>query len=66
VGDDWVEDHHDIEVMDDSGRRLAKPACPRAMPMPRNFTMVSLDAGFASPGSSPTPTIGTVSLPAGY
>ena len=24
VGDDWAEDHHDIELMDGSGRRLAK------------------------------------------
>ncbi|WNV92093.1 IS110 family transposase [Umezawaea sp. Da 62-37] len=24
VGDDWAEDHHDVEVMDSSGRRLAK------------------------------------------
>jgi transposase len=24
VGDDWAEDHHDIEVQDEAGRRLAK------------------------------------------
>jgi transposase len=24
VGDDWAEDHHDIEIQDESGRRLAK------------------------------------------
>jgi transposase len=24
VGDDWAEDHHDVEVMDSSGRRLAR------------------------------------------
>jgi transposase len=24
VGDDWAEDHHDVEVMDATGRRLAK------------------------------------------
>ncbi len=24
VGDDWAEDHHDIEVQDDDGRRLAR------------------------------------------
>jgi transposase len=24
VGDDWAEDHHDIEVQDQTGRRLAK------------------------------------------
>lgn len=24
VGDDWAEDHHDVEVMDATGRRLAR------------------------------------------
>lgn len=24
VGDDWAEDHHDVEVQDETGRRLAK------------------------------------------
>jgi transposase len=24
IGDDWAEDHHDVELMDASGRRLAK------------------------------------------
>jgi transposase len=24
VGDDWVEEHHDVELQDESGRRLAK------------------------------------------
>jgi len=24
VGDDWAEDHHDVEVVDDTGRVLAR------------------------------------------
>ncbi|WP_330230534.1 IS110 family transposase [Nocardia sp. NBC_00508] len=28
VGDDWAQDHHDVEVMDGSGRRLAKARLP--------------------------------------
>ena len=28
VGDDWAEDHHDIEVMDEAGRVLAKKRLP--------------------------------------
>ena len=24
VGDDWAEDHHDVEVMDEAGKVLAK------------------------------------------
>lgn len=32
VGDDRAEDHHDIEVQDDEGRRLARAGCPKASP----------------------------------
>jgi Transposase/Transposase IS116/IS110/IS902 family len=28
VGDDWAEDHHDVELMDDSGRTLARARLP--------------------------------------
>ena len=31
VGDDWAEDHHDIELMDGSGRRLAKGRLPEGV-----------------------------------
>jgi transposase len=31
VGDDWAEDHHDVEVMDASGSRLAKARLPEGM-----------------------------------
>ncbi len=31
VGDDWAEDHHDVEVMDGSGRRLAKARVPEGV-----------------------------------
>ncbi|WP_194827472.1 IS110 family transposase [Nocardia sp. XZ_19_231] len=31
VGDDWAEDHHDVEMMDDSGRRLAKVRLPEGV-----------------------------------
>ena len=24
IGDDWAEDHHDVEVQDEAGRRLGK------------------------------------------
>ena len=30
VGDDWAEDHHDIEVMDEAGKVLAKKRLPEA------------------------------------
>jgi transposase len=28
VGDDWAEDHHDVELMDQAGRTLAKARLP--------------------------------------
>src|SRR4051812_6624107 len=28
VGDDWAEDHHDVEVVDDQGNRLARRRLP--------------------------------------
>jgi hypothetical protein len=31
VGDDWAEDHHDIEVQDDSGHRLARARLPEGI-----------------------------------
>jgi hypothetical protein len=30
VGDDWAEDHHDVELLDDSGRRLGRASGDRA------------------------------------
>jgi transposase len=31
VGDDWAEDHHDIEVMDEAGKVLAKQRLPEGV-----------------------------------
>jgi len=31
VGDDWAEDHHDIEVQDETGRRLGKARLPEGL-----------------------------------
>lgn len=31
VGDDWAEDHHDVELMDSTGRRLAKARLPEGV-----------------------------------
>jgi hypothetical protein len=30
IGDDWAEDHHDVEVMDAAGKVLAKARLPEA------------------------------------
>lgn len=31
VGDDWAEDHHDIEIVDETGRRLARRRLPEGI-----------------------------------
>ena len=31
VGDDWSEDHHDVEVQDEQGRRLAQRRLPEGV-----------------------------------
>jgi transposase len=31
IGDDWAEDHHDIEIEDEAGRRLAKARLPEGL-----------------------------------
>ena len=31
VGDDWAEDHHDIEVQDEQGRVLARARVPEGI-----------------------------------
>ena len=43
VGDDWAEDHHDVEIQDESGRRLARPGCPRAWPGSAGCTSWSVE-----------------------
>ncbi len=46
VGDDWAEDHHDVEVMDSSGRRLARARLPEGVAgMARLHTMIGQLAG---------------------
>jgi transposase len=31
VGDDWAEDHHDVEIVDSSGKRLGRARLPEGM-----------------------------------
>ena len=31
VGDDWAEDHHDVELMDERGRVLARARLPEGV-----------------------------------
>ena len=31
IGDDWAEDHHDVEIEDEDGRRLARARLPEGL-----------------------------------
>lgn len=31
VGDDWAEDHHDVEIVDQTGRTLARRRFPEGL-----------------------------------
>ena len=31
VGDDWAEDHHDVEIVNDQGRRLVQRRLPEGL-----------------------------------
>ena len=46
IGDDWAEDHHDVEVMDAAGRVLAKKRLPEgAAGMARLHELVGSQLG---------------------
>jgi len=46
VGDDWAEAHHDVEVMDESGRSLAKARLPEGVAgMARLHAMIGEQLG---------------------
>jgi transposase len=50
VGDDWAEDHHDVELMDASGRVLARARLPEGVAgMARLHAMIAGQAGDADP-----------------
>ncbi|WP_433512360.1 IS110 family transposase [Nonomuraea sp. CA-143628] len=50
VGDDWAEDHHDVEVMDQSGKRLAKARLPEGVAgMARLHAMIGEQLGEPAP-----------------
>jgi transposase len=51
AGDDWAEDHHDVELMDAEGRVLARGRLPEGVAgMARLHAMVAGQAGDAGPG----------------
>ena len=48
VGDDWAEEHHDVELMDPAGRRLAQARLPEGVAgMARLHAMIAAQLGEA-------------------
>jgi transposase len=46
VGDDWAETHHDVEVLDEAGRRLARARLPEGVAgMTRLHALLAAPAG---------------------
>src|SRR6201985_3826315 len=46
VGDDWAEDHHDVELMDDAGRVLARRRLPEGVAgIPRLHELIGQQLG---------------------
>jgi len=38
IGDDWAEDHHDLEIEDETGRGWPRPACRRVWRESADYT----------------------------
>ena len=56
VGDDWAEDHHDVEIQDEAGRRLSKARLPEGIEgLSRLHELLAeyLDLGFGSDAVDP-------------
>ena len=52
VGDDWAEDHHDVELMDTAGRRLAKARLPEGVAgIERLHAMIAEELGEDTDGA---------------
>ena len=52
IGDDWAEDHHDVEILDSNGKRLGRARLPEGMAgMTRLHEMIAeqLDDGDLDP-----------------
>ena len=48
MGDDWAEEHHDVELMDPAGRRLAQARLPEGVTgMARLHAMIAAQLGEA-------------------
>lgn len=53
IGDDWAEDHHDVELVDDEGRRLARARLPEGLEGITRLHGLVAEHGAASWGDLP-------------
>jgi transposase len=61
VGDDWAEDHHDVEIEDEDGRRLARARLPEGLEgITRLHVLVAEHAPAAWADLAPEQTAGQV------
>lgn len=59
VGDDWAEDHHDVELMDAAGRTLARARLPEGVAgIARLHAMIGAQLGEDAAGAGGQVTIG--------
>jgi hypothetical protein len=55
VGDDWAEDHHDVGLVDETGRRLARARLPEGVEgITRLHALIASRSANGAP-CSPTP-----------
>jgi transposase len=51
IGDDWAEDHHDVELQDEAGRRLAAATLPEGVTgIARLHELIARHGGELDPG----------------
>ena len=54
VGDDWAEDHHDVEIVNEQGRRLARRRLPEGLDgITGLYALIAQFSRMSGPSSSP-------------
>ena len=67
VGDDWAEDHHDVELQDERGRVLARARLPEGIGVSLSLRTVQKVPPYSAWQLSPAPseTCSVITPPAG-
>jgi transposase len=63
VGDDWAQDHHDIEILDEAGRRLAKRRLPEGLAgLSTLHALIAARLPEPGPGADPVQVLASVKV----